>query len=211
MAIWWRRAPDEAAYLLPGVRRRVPGRDDGRTRRLSRGDGRVHVHWCVCAPSCLPPSVRLSVQSSRLPAYLSVCASGGLPACLLARCFSHKRRVISAWLRADYPEYSLLAARIAVSNLHKQTKKSFISTMTDLHNYVNPKTQKKSPLVSDHGARNGCYNAVPSPRAFSRVLLAGPQCSSSCRTTRNSWTPLLCTIVTCPTISLPSRCAAGHA
>ena len=50
---------------------------------------------------------------------------------------------------ADYPEYSLLAARIAVSNLHKMTKKSFGAVMTDLRSYVNPKTNKESPLISE--------------------------------------------------------------
>ena len=44
-------------------------------------------------------------------------------------------------MAADYPEYSLLAARIAVSNLHKETKKGFVEVMTDLRNYINPKTQ----------------------------------------------------------------------
>ena len=53
---------------------------------------------------------------------------------------------------ADYPEYSLLAARIAVSNLHKQTKKSFLEVMTDLRNYVNPKTGRKAPLISEQSA-----------------------------------------------------------
>ena len=55
-------------------------------------------------------------------------------------------------LCSDYPEYSLLAARIAVSNLHKQTKKSFVDVMTDLRNYINPKTQAKAPLISADGA-----------------------------------------------------------
>ena len=42
-----------------------------------------------------------------------------------------------------------MAARIAVSNLHKQTKKGFLEVMTDLRNYINPKTGAKAPLVSD--------------------------------------------------------------
>jgi ribonucleoside-diphosphate reductase alpha chain len=45
-----------------------------------------------------------------------------------------------------------LAARIAVSNLHKQTKKGFLEVMTDLRNYINPKTGAKAPLVSDESA-----------------------------------------------------------
>ena len=55
-------------------------------------------------------------------------------------------------MHTDYPEYSLLAARIAVSNLHKQTKKSFLEVMTDLRNYVNPKTGRKAPLIAEDSA-----------------------------------------------------------
>ena len=36
-----------------------------------------------------------------------------------------------------------------MSNLHKQTKKSFLEVMTDLRNYVNPKTERKAPLISE--------------------------------------------------------------
>ena len=62
-----------------------------------------------------------------------------------------KRLGAERTLAADYPEYSLLAARIAVSNLHKETKKGFVEVMTDLRNYINPKTQAKAPLISDTG------------------------------------------------------------
>ncbi|NBR73826.1 MAG: ribonucleoside-diphosphate reductase subunit alpha, partial [Flavobacteriia bacterium] len=39
--------------------------------------------------------------------------------------------------------------RISVSNLHKNTKKSFSEAMKDLYEYVNPRTGKKAPLLSD--------------------------------------------------------------
>lgn len=42
-----------------------------------------------------------------------------------------------------------LAARIAVSNLHKCTLDSFSETMEKLYTYVNPKNDEKSPLLSD--------------------------------------------------------------
>ncbi len=48
-----------------------------------------------------------------------------------------------------HPDYALLASRIAVSNLHKNTKKSFTSSIEDLYNYVDPKTGEKAPLISD--------------------------------------------------------------
>lgn len=48
-----------------------------------------------------------------------------------------------------HPDYSVLAARIAVANFHKNTKDSFLDTITDLHNYINPKTNKPSPLIDN--------------------------------------------------------------
>ena len=47
-----------------------------------------------------------------------------------------------------HPDYAILAARIAISNLHKETKKSFSATMKDLREYVNPKNGKWSPMIS---------------------------------------------------------------
>ena len=55
----------------------------------------------------------------------------------------------AAAMTVTHPDYAQLAARIAVSNLHKNTKKVFSETMTDLYEYVNPRTGKKSPLLSD--------------------------------------------------------------
>ncbi len=56
---------------------------------------------------------------------------------------------IAATMTTAHPDYAKLAARIAVSNLHKNTKKSFSDTMVDLYEYVNPRTGKKAPLLSD--------------------------------------------------------------
>ena len=56
---------------------------------------------------------------------------------------------IAATMTTTHPDYAKLAARISVSNLHKNTKKSFSETMTDLYMYVNPRTGKKAPLLSD--------------------------------------------------------------
>jgi ribonucleoside-diphosphate reductase alpha chain len=55
----------------------------------------------------------------------------------------------AASLTTKHPDYALLASRIAVSNLHKITKKSFSETMKDLYNYVDPKTNQPAPLVAD--------------------------------------------------------------
>ena len=56
---------------------------------------------------------------------------------------------VAATMTTAHPDYAKLAARIAVSNLHKNTKKSFTETMTDLYEYVNPRTEKKAPLLAD--------------------------------------------------------------
>ncbi len=56
---------------------------------------------------------------------------------------------IAATMTTTHPDYAKLAARISVSNLHKNTKKSFSDTMKDLYEYVNPRTGKKAPLLSD--------------------------------------------------------------
>lgn len=55
----------------------------------------------------------------------------------------------AAAMTIAHPDYAQLAARIAVSNLHKNTKKSFSETMSDMYHYVNPRTNQKSPLLSD--------------------------------------------------------------
>lgn len=48
-----------------------------------------------------------------------------------------------------HPDFSVLAARITVSNLHKQTSKVFSDVVEILHKHIHPKTGKASPLVSD--------------------------------------------------------------
>ena len=56
---------------------------------------------------------------------------------------------IAATMTTTHPDYAQLAARISVSNLHKNTKKSFSATMKDLYEYINPRTGKKAPLLSN--------------------------------------------------------------
>ncbi len=62
---------------------------------------------------------------------------------------------IAATMTTVHPDYARLAARISVSNLHKNTKKSFSNVMEDLHKYVNPRTGKEAPLLSDE-----VYNVI---------------------------------------------------
>jgi ribonucleoside-diphosphate reductase alpha chain len=55
----------------------------------------------------------------------------------------------AASLTIVHPDYAILASRIAVSNLHKNTTKSFSSTMRNLYNYVDDVTGKRMPLIAD--------------------------------------------------------------
>lgn len=55
---------------------------------------------------------------------------------------------IAATMTVNHPDYAKLAARIAISNLHKTTGKSFSNTMKRLYTYVDPKTGENAPLIS---------------------------------------------------------------
>jgi ribonucleoside-diphosphate reductase alpha chain len=55
----------------------------------------------------------------------------------------------AASLTTKHPDYAILASRIAVSNLHKNTIKSFSATMHNLHAYAHPVTGRKMPLIAD--------------------------------------------------------------
>lgn len=55
----------------------------------------------------------------------------------------------AASLTTTHPDYAVLASRIAVSNLHKNTTKSFSATIKKMYNYVDPITGRKLPLLAD--------------------------------------------------------------
>lgn len=55
----------------------------------------------------------------------------------------------AATMATTHPDNALLAARIAISNLHKNTNKSFSETMEALYNYIDPKTNEKANLIGD--------------------------------------------------------------
>jgi ribonucleoside-diphosphate reductase alpha chain len=61
----------------------------------------------------------------------------------------------AASLIPKHPDYSILASRIAVSRLHKVTKKKFSETIHDLYNYIDPETNEPAGLINDE-----TYNAV---------------------------------------------------
>ena len=55
----------------------------------------------------------------------------------------------AASLTTKHPDYALLASRIAVSNLHKNTIKSFSETMRKLYEYIDEKTGKNASLIAE--------------------------------------------------------------
>lgn len=56
---------------------------------------------------------------------------------------------VAATLTTRHPDYALLAARIAISNLQKNTNKSFSETMNRLCHYIDLKSGRKAPLISE--------------------------------------------------------------
>ena len=56
---------------------------------------------------------------------------------------------VAAAKTIDHPDYALLASRIAVSNLHKETKKTFSEVMHDMYHYVDNKTNEPASLLAD--------------------------------------------------------------
>lgn len=53
----------------------------------------------------------------------------------------------AATMTTRHPDYAVLAARIAISNLHKVTSKSFSNTMKRLYTYIDPKTGENASLI----------------------------------------------------------------
>jgi ribonucleoside-diphosphate reductase subunit M1 len=55
----------------------------------------------------------------------------------------------AACLTTKHPDYAVLAARIAISNLHKETKKNFSAVIKDLYEYINPKNGQPAGMISE--------------------------------------------------------------
>ncbi|EFN61884.1 Ribonucleoside-diphosphate reductase large subunit [Camponotus floridanus] len=56
---------------------------------------------------------------------------------------------IAASMINQHPDYAILAARIAISNLHKETKKTFSEVIADLYDAKNSITNKRLPIISE--------------------------------------------------------------
>ena len=55
----------------------------------------------------------------------------------------------AASLASHHPDYSRLAARICVDDLHRSTKSLFTDVITDLRDYIDPESKKHAPLISE--------------------------------------------------------------
>ncbi|XP_076288192.1 ribonucleoside-diphosphate reductase large subunit-like [Lasioglossum baleicum] len=55
----------------------------------------------------------------------------------------------AATMTTIHPDYAILAARIAISNLHKETKKSFSDIIHDLHHVRDQYTNEHTPIISE--------------------------------------------------------------
>ncbi|WP_348797515.1 ribonucleoside-diphosphate reductase subunit alpha [Flavobacterium adhaerens] len=65
----------------------------------------------------------------------------------------------AASMTIAHPDYAQLAARIAISNLHSNTKKSFSETMNEMFHYINPRTNLEAPLLAEEVHRVIMENA----------------------------------------------------
>ena len=54
----------------------------------------------------------------------------------------------AASLASHHPDYSKLAARICVDDLHRSTKEVFTDVVTDLREFIDPESKKHAPLIS---------------------------------------------------------------
>jgi ribonucleoside-diphosphate reductase alpha subunit len=67
---------------------------------------------------------------------------------------------IAASMATIHPDYALLAARVGVSNLHKETEKSFSKVIDGLYGYLDPKTGERANLIGDETHRIVMKNRV---------------------------------------------------
>jgi len=83
------------------------------------------------------------------PALIAQKVCGGVYAGVTTSELDELASQTAAHMVTCHPDYGKLAARIAVSNLHKTTKKLFTDVVEDLYNYVNPRTGQKGPMIAE--------------------------------------------------------------
>lgn len=89
------------------------------------------------------------------PSYITMKVISGIYAGVTTVELDNLAAETAATMAVQHPDYAVLAARVAVSNLHKETKKSFSEVVHDLYTYVNPKNNKDSPMISE-----GTYKVI---------------------------------------------------
>lgn len=116
-------------YVIKRDGRRVPVQFDkisSRLEKLAYGLDTKHVH-----PSTITQKIISGVYDGVTTAELDNLAAE-----------------TAAYMTTVHPDYATLAARVAISNLQKQTTKKFSEVAELLYKYVNPKTGLHSPMVS---------------------------------------------------------------
>jgi len=79
---------------------------------------------------------------------------------------------VAAYMTSTHPDYSKLAGRIAVANLHRKTSDSFLDVIDALYNYEDQINKVKSPLISDelYNAAHEHKDRISSEIAYSRDM-----------------------------------------
>ncbi|XP_042407876.1 ribonucleoside-diphosphate reductase large subunit-like isoform X2 [Zingiber officinale] len=117
-------------YVVKRDGRREPVRFDKvtvRLQRLSYGLSQEHCDPVLVAQKVCT-GVYMGVSTSQLDELAAETAAG---------------------MTASHPDYALLAARIAVSNLHKNTLESFSETIKVMYNHINERSGQEAPLIAD--------------------------------------------------------------
>lgn len=117
-------------YVIKRSGNKEPVSFDKITERLNK--------LCVASPSLNIDPVRISQKV----------VSGVYPG-VTTRELDVLAAETAAYSATEHPDYSKLAARIEVSNLHKNTIGSFSKTAEKLYSYINPRTNLPGPLLSD--------------------------------------------------------------
>lgn len=116
-------------YVIKRDGRRVPVQFDkisSRLEKLAYGLDSKHVH-----PSTITQKIISGVYDGVTTAELDNLAAE-----------------TAAYMTTVHPDYATLAARIAISNLQKQTTKKWSDVVDQLYQYINPKTGLHSPMIS---------------------------------------------------------------
>ena len=83
------------------------------------------------------------------PAHLTKLTIEGLYDGVSTRELDQLAAETAASLASHHPDYSKLAARICVDDLHRSTKSTFSEVITDLREFIDPESGAHAPLISE--------------------------------------------------------------